>query len=170
MRIGEAGERFALEMASAPASVEVDPAIPDPEADFARSLQLGKSRMRVRSTGAGCVVYGPYCDLWPGRYQVGIEFLADRDNEQAALSSDGIVVVEVVAQNRLRLAELLISHGDFVAGTRCLDFVVPHEFSPGKDAARLEFRVRIEGQVHVVIGSIWTRGFLDECEAVGAAH
>lgn len=172
MSVGPAGQRFTSQEVAAIAASATDAAMPEPEAEFLPFLPIGSSGMCVRSTGAGYLIFGPYCDLWPGRYQLTVEFLAVTDTPDGALPDDavaGIVVVDVIAQTHLTLAELSISHENLVAGTQCLDFLVPSEFGTAKDAAQIEFRVRIEGRVRMAIGSVRTARYADESQAVESA-
>ena len=160
MATGVAGESYAVPGGS-PTALANDATAACSPAQTPPQL-VPPSSMRVRSAGEGIVVYGPYCGLMAGRYQLAIDLLAEESGPPEQVNKDGLLVIDVFAQPSCCLAELSIPRSDLRSETYHLEFDIPSDFANGPDEMLWEFRIRTLGQLRLSITSVRTRKLSDE--------
>jgi hypothetical protein len=96
----------------------------------------GTTRVR-RGEPAGCVLYGPYLHLPPGRYRLSFRC----DVGKARMAAQPVLGVEVIVLSRFQLAWRDLTAAELRSGGASLTFEVPPEHSiDSEDAGRFEFR------------------------------
>jgi hypothetical protein len=164
MSVGEAGERC-----EAP-QLYLSRTINKPSGQLASvesgSWLLNRSNvsgggMRIRSIGEGFVIFGPYWELLPGRYELAIDFEGNAKCDDDSNPDDGTVVIDVLARGHLCLAQVSISGKNLRSGIQRLQFVVSNELVGESNRMNLEFRVRVVGRAMFTIRSVQTRELSD---------
>ena len=160
MTTGVAGESYAV-LDGSPIALANDAISASSPAQTPPPL-VPSGSMRVRSTGEGIVVYGPYCGLMTGRYQLAIGLLVEESGPPKQVDKDGMVMIDVSAQPSCCLAELSIPRSDLRSETYHLEFDIPSDLANGPSEMLWEFRIRTLGQVRLSITSVRTRKLSDD--------
>ncbi len=121
-------------------------------------LPAAATGVAARVGESGCVVFGPYVSLLPGRHLLEVDLAPRRDqNGRAAIDAAEAGLEVYCLVDDCVLAEMAICERVLPGARERLEFVVPDRLDSKGNPMQLEFRVWSSGKLGFTVRSVRTR-------------